>query len=281
MYRKRTKVVMAMCLIALFFLWNYDFASASYSSSCTDKNGFTTWWDPNDFIPLQNGVSVKDIWINMDDSRSFSFVTPHNVSQLDIKAWGGEGRAIMELSCAGKDETHWADNWSGPLKIKLLYPECSCWFLVLYATDTITEWTVKATYKTSGTDTNDDPDTTDPDLTGQWLSLNHKCVNTSKGPKCRIKGKVTVQNLGNEDAEPSEVNFYLSEDDNYDTGDILLKEVAVGKIKVGKTKSRTLKYKLPLGQTATDKYIIAVMDADGSNSESNEANNNVAYGPIP
>jgi subtilase family serine protease len=52
-------------------------------------------------------------------------------------------------------------------------------------------------------------------------------------------------------------------------------------MKVGKVKNKKLKYKFPLGETATGKYVIAVLDADNSIKETNESNNNIHFGPIP
>lgn len=122
---------------------------------------------------------------------------------------------------------------------------------------------------------------TAPDLTGTWTSLTQTCKNTMKGIKCKIKGRLNIQNIGNWDALSSFVRFYLSDDNTYDGGDTFLKQVATGKIKKGKSKNRTLSYSFPLGVTVSGKYIIAVIDADNTVVEANETNNNITYGPIP
>ena len=120
-----------------------------------------------------------------------------------------------------------------------------------------------------------------PDLTGQWLSIEQKCKKSKKEMRCKIKGILTIQNIGYENADSSYVQFYLSDDNIYDLGDTFMKEMSVGKrMKAGKIKNKKLKYKMPYDVTATDKYIIAVIDADNSVVELNESNNTIVYGPL-
>ena len=114
------------------------------------------------------------------------------------------------------------------------------------------------------------------DITGLWMALYQQCNRT----KCKVKGKFNVQNLGNKDALSSLLRFYLSDDGVYDGGDIFLKEIKTGKLKVGKSKKKSLSYSFPSGVSATDKYIIAVIDADNTVMEANEINNSIVYGPI-
>jgi len=74
-----------------------------------------------------------------------------------------------------------------------------------------------------------------PDLTGSWtIPPKQTCKNTSRGQKCTIKGAFTINNIGNRDASSTYVDFYLSDNDNYNEGDVLLKSVRTGKIKTGK-----------------------------------------------
>ncbi|MFZ3137525.1 MAG: DUF1566 domain-containing protein [Thermodesulfovibrionales bacterium] len=113
-------------------------------------------------------------------------------------------------------------------------------------------------------------------LAGMWTSLTQQC----KGEKCKIKGALNIQNIGYQDAA-SFVNFYLSDDSIYDAGDMFLKQVSIGILKIGKGKKKSLSYNLPNGITASGKYIIAVIDEDNSIAEENESDNNIAYGPIP
>lgn len=129
------------------------------------------------------------------------------------------------------------------------------------------------------------PQATDlPDLTGQWLSITQTCKTKKNGMKCKIIGTMNIQNIGNEKASPSALRFYLSDDTVYDAGDELLKESSTGKIKSGMSKNKKLKYKFPIDESASGQYVIAVIDADNTITESNETNNIVSYffgGEVP
>ena len=124
--------------------------------------------------------------------------------------------------------------------------------------------------------------TSAPDLTGQWTSLSQSCKTTRSGAKCNISGRLNIQNVGSLNAPSCFVRFYLSYDNVYSKGkDTFLKQVATGHIKSEENKTRTLSYSFPLGETASGKYIIAVMDADNTVVEIDESNNYVVFGPIP
>ena len=116
-----------------------------------------------------------------------------------------------------------------------------------------------------------------PDLTGEWSSLTQVCKSSKKGNQCSITGTFIVKNIGKNIAASSNVNFYLSEDNTYDEGDTFLKKVAAGKLKVNGSKTIKLTYKLPLNNTASGKYVIAVVDADNTVVEADESNNTIAY----
>ncbi|NWF76100.1 MAG: choice-of-anchor D domain-containing protein [Nitrospirae bacterium] len=120
-----------------------------------------------------------------------------------------------------------------------------------------------------------------PDLTGQWLTMEQTCKTKKSGTKCKIKGKLSIQNIGKQDATTSFVRYYLSTDNIYNAGDTPLKQVSTGKVKVDKNKEKKLSYSFSSGQSASGQYVIAVIDADNEIVESNDNNNNIAYGPIP
>jgi hypothetical protein len=120
-----------------------------------------------------------------------------------------------------------------------------------------------------------------PDLFGQWESLTQTCRRAGSDQQCRIGGKLKVRNFGNRDVSSSRMRFYLSDDKVYDEGmDILLKEISTGKIKHGASRVKTLRHGL-LGESASGKYVIAVIDADRAVSEATELNNTAVFGPIP
>jgi len=120
-----------------------------------------------------------------------------------------------------------------------------------------------------------------PDLIGQWTSLTQRCRDTRNGPKCTITGKLTVQNTGDQNARSSLVRFYLSNDAYIGGADTFPKQVATGSVKMGKSRTKMLSHSFPLGETASGKSIIAVIDADNTVTESDKGNDYPVFGPIP
>ncbi|NWF76913.1 MAG: Ig-like domain-containing protein, partial [Nitrospirae bacterium] len=116
-----------------------------------------------------------------------------------------------------------------------------------------------------------------PDLTGQWLTMTQTCKAKKTGTKCKINGTLSIQNIGTQNATTSFVRYYLSTDNTYDSQDTFLKQVATGKVKVGKPKTKKLSYSFSSGQSASGQYVIAVIDADNTITESNETNNNISH----
>ena len=119
-----------------------------------------------------------------------------------------------------------------------------------------------------------------PDLTGSWTYLTQTCKNGRQGQKCSIKGTFAVSNIGNRDAPSTSVNFYLSDNGNFDQTDTFLKSFSTGKLKAGKGKNINLSYNLPTGISASGKYVIAVIDPSNLVGDINESNNIVGFGPI-
>jgi hypothetical protein len=121
-----------------------------------------------------------------------------------------------------------------------------------------------------------------PDLTGSWISLDQTCNPTSRGDKCKISGTLSIDNIGTEDARSSSVRFYVSDDGDYDEGvDTFLKRVSTGSVKAGASKTKTLSYTFEVGESASGRYIVAVIDADDAVVEHDETNNQVPYGRVP
>jgi hypothetical protein len=95
--------------------------------------------------------------------------------------------------------------------------------------------------------------------------------------KCKVKGTLRITNTGTVNASSSVVRFYLSGDSTWDVADTELKQVSSGTVKTGKTKSKKLSYKFPVGSSAWCQYVIAVIDADHTVEEISEANNQAVY----
>jgi len=114
------------------------------------------------------------------------------------------------------------------------------------------------------------------DLTGNWLS--QKATPKGTGAKLRwtVTGSVSVANSGTVKSGASILRFVLSSDTTADAGDLLLKQVKVAALSAAKTKTVKLSVKLPAGQSATGRYVLAVVDALGQVPETNETNNTLA-----
>ena len=122
--------------------------------------------------------------------------------------------------------------------------------------------------------------TAEADLTGSWKNLTQTCRGTRRSQICRITGVFTISNIGDKKARSTYVDFYLSDDDTYQEEDSSLKRSSTGKMKAHVSRDIKLIKTLPLGQTATGKYIISVIDKNDSVAEIDETNNIVVIGPI-
>ena len=121
---------------------------------------------------------------------------------------------------------------------------------------------------------------TGPDLTGQWLSpFTITCTGSSSHLRCRLKGKLEIDNVGTLDAPSSYVNVYLTDG----TTNSLLKRFSTGKVKAGNAKVKSFSDSLEKGFDPRGKgySVVAQIDADGTVAEINEGNNLATYGPIP
>jgi subtilase family serine protease len=78
------------------------------------------------------------------------------------------------------------------------------------------------------------------------------------------------------------VAFYISDAGDSDQGvDTFLKRESAGKVKAGASKTKKLSYSVAVGETATGRHIVAVIDADQAVVEHDETNNEIPFGPVP
>ena len=122
---------------------------------------------------------------------------------------------------------------------------------------------------------------TGSDLTGAWQSVTQRCKGSGETKRCKVRGSFVVENRGQQEASPTLLRFYLSSNATFDSGDTLLKDSQVKTLKVGRTKRRSLKLKLPIGTDVTGQIVIAVLDSANAVVESNETNNAIASPPLP
>jgi len=120
-----------------------------------------------------------------------------------------------------------------------------------------------------------------PDLTGSWQSLDKTCKNKRKGLVCNLKGTLEFMNNGSKDTLPSVIKLFLSDDRSFNKENVYLIEFAMDGLKAGEKKVIKWSYLFPIGETASGKYIIALIDANHSVLEEDEDNNEVSYGPLP
>jgi glucose/arabinose dehydrogenase len=122
---------------------------------------------------------------------------------------------------------------------------------------------------------------TGPDLAGAWQSITQRCKGSGETKKCTVRGAFVVENRGQQKASSTLLRFYLSSNATFDSGDTFIKDSQVNTLKIGRTKQRNLKMKLPPGTDATGQIVIAVLDSAEAVIESNETNNTIASPPLP
>lgn len=83
----------------------------------------------------------------------------------------------------------------------------------------------------------------------------------------------TVSNQGGAPAAASVLKYYLSADNAYGSGDVLLATDAVASLNAGAAAAVSEVLTIPSGTTAGSYYILFVADADAQVTESNETNN--------
>ncbi|MCZ7624562.1 MAG: hypothetical protein M5R38_00820 [Candidatus Methylomirabilis sp.] len=120
-----------------------------------------------------------------------------------------------------------------------------------------------------------------PDLTGAWNSLSQICRTTPRGlQRCRLAGRVNVMNQGTVRVpRASFLRFFLSSDGI--TPETFLRQVAVGALRAGQTQGKRLSVALPIGTTATGKFVLAILDFTNVITETDKTNNMIVFGPLP
>lgn len=121
-----------------------------------------------------------------------------------------------------------------------------------------------------------------PNLVASWsVPVTQTCGLVSGVTRCSLRGRALVRNLGDTVAPASRVLFYLSADATLDTGDLLLRDRALPRVRPGKDRVKNLgTVALTPGTTATGKYVLAVADGTKVVAESVETDNVAASGPV-
>jgi uncharacterized delta-60 repeat protein len=116
-------------------------------------------------------------------------------------------------------------------------------------------------------------------VSGEWVGdVTQSCNQSVRNPACSLRGKLRVFNPGEEaTAVPSQVAFYLSEDEVLDENDVFLTTAKVRAQDPGDDQLVNLNIKLPVGDAA-GAFVIAVVDYLNDVPERNE-DNNIAVSP--
>ncbi len=121
-----------------------------------------------------------------------------------------------------------------------------------------------------------------PDLWGSWIWSEQVCRLDRSPIKCRLKGLLSIQNQGAmSTGHRSRVAFYLSSDELLDGQDRFLKGKGVGRVKHGAQNIKRFMATLPEGESASGKYLIAVLHSLGTIQEVSEVNNQVPSSLVP
>lgn len=114
------------------------------------------------------------------------------------------------------------------------------------------------------------------DLTAKWTKLTQKSQGTGANVRWTLTGTVQVLNQGTVKTRATTLRLLLSADQTAHADDLLVKKLAVGAL--APHKSQTLKWsaKLPAGRAVAGQYVVAVADALGQVTESDETNNAAA-----
>ena len=102
------------------------------------------------------------------------------------------------------------------------------------------------------------------------------CPTTVNDNETTINVDVSVRNSGNLVSNACKLYIYISDDANLDAGDIKLEEQDVGTLSNAYDGGYIINLTLPANLSLGTHYIIAKIDANNQNDESNEANNTMA-----
>jgi uncharacterized repeat protein (TIGR01451 family) len=119
------------------------------------------------------------------------------------------------------------------------------------------------------------------DLAGAYAKVRSKCKTRKDVTTCALRAVLNVQNGGNTTSAASVVRANFSADANLDDTDVLLRERAVKPVKTGKARKAKFKGKLAPGVLTTGGFVIASLDATGTNVECDEANNTIVSEALP
>lgn len=136
-------------------------------------------------------------------------------------------------------------------------------------------WAIFAEQQINPLSAQKDSNVPTPILTGIWSNFTQTCKTSHKGLACRLKGILVAKNIGYSNTPASAVQFYLATAPSLTSTNQLLKQITLGSLKPAGSKKLNFQASLPLGMTASGKYVIGLL-------ETNKIPENVIVeGPIP
>ena len=120
------------------------------------------------------------------------------------------------------------------------------------------------------------------DLMGSWpATITRSCAYTAKLlPYVILKSPFIVTNQGTAPVPTTVVNFFFSDNDILDSSDILVQKATCRPLNPNQARQIAFRGKLPVCTPATNKFVIAVVNATFRAQESNTNNNQSVFGPI-
>lgn len=119
------------------------------------------------------------------------------------------------------------------------------------------------------------------DLTGSAISMRQTCRPVTSGTQCRIRIRYSVSNEGTVPSTRTFTGLYLSPTPVFRTsGSVNLKSLVFRRLAPGKTRRFSQTLNFISEENLTGKYILAVLDAPETLTQSNELNDVIVFGPL-
>lgn len=117
------------------------------------------------------------------------------------------------------------------------------------------------------------------DISGGWTRLEARSRGL-RAPQVTLDGVLTIRNGSSQGIGVQRVKLYLSSDAVVDSSDTLLSDKLFPAIGPGGSEPMRVHKRLSRGQNVAGRRVIAILDADDTYAEEDEANNTIVSGPL-
>jgi hypothetical protein len=114
-----------------------------------------------------------------------------------------------------------------------------------------------------------------PDLTLSWSRVSQRCSRNG----CTLNLNISVTNQGPVDAPSSNLCVFSSTEDSLNSQSVELKCISTGTVRAGKSVQKRANIRVP--SSLSGAFVIGLVDTDDTVFESDERNNEAAFGPLP